>query len=131
MDALQAGVYSILSTKQTTPVYDDVPKKAPMPCITLGSFTCKNTGSKSVDISDVSLQIHIWSDSPGKTEVNEIANDITQALTSWRLDLSASGFLVMGDYADVDFFEAFPEDPAGYHGVVTLVAKIQNKGVTT
>jgi len=130
MDALQKGVYKILTTHSLdVPVYDDVPHNTKMPYITLGAFTCKNTGNKTTDISDVSLQVHIWSEYAGKTEVNQIANDVTALLTSWPLDLSASGFNVMS--RDVNFFEAFPDDGGGYHGVLTLVCKIQNKGVTT
>lgn len=126
MNALQKGVYSILSTKQTTPVYDDVPACAAMPYITIGAFTCKNAGNKTVDISDISLQLHIWSDYHGKAEVNGIANDVTTALTLYPLDLSNDNFNVMDQ--GVDFFEAFQEDEDGYHGVVTFVAKIQNLG---
>ena len=126
MITLQKGIYSILSRYQTTPVYDDVPSDAVLPYITLGAFTDKQTGNKTADIHDISLQIHIWSEYEGKKEVNEIANDITAVLTSWPLDLSAEGFNVMSQ--DVDFFEAYPEETAGYHGVITFVAKIQNLG---
>ena len=126
MNGLQKGVFSLLATKQTTPTYDDVPEEATFPFITLGAFTDKQTGNKTADIHDISLQIHIWSEYEGKKEVNEIANDVTAVLTSWPLDLSADGFNVMSQ--DVDFFEAFPEEVAGYHGVITFVAKIQNLG---
>lgn len=127
MNALQKGVYSILTTKQTTPVYDDIPQDAVLPYITIGAFTCKSVGNKTADISDISLQLHIWSEYSGKLEVNEIANDITAVLTSWPIDLSPEGFDIMSQ--DTDMFEAFPEETAGYHGVITFVAKIQNIGV--
>jgi len=127
MAALQKAVFGILSTKQTTPVHDDVPPNAKLPYITFGAFTCKQTGSKTVDMSDISLQIHVWSEYEGKKEVNEIANDITAVLTAWPLDLSDDGFNAMSQ--DVDFFEAFQEETTGYHGVITFVSKIQNTGV--
>ncbi len=125
MDALQKGVFEILSTKQTTPIYDDVSKNAKLPYITLGAFTCKLVDNKTADIHDISQQIHIWSEYEGKTEVNEIANDITAVLTSWPLVLD-DGFEALSQ--DVDFFEAFPEETAGYHGVITFVAQVQNLG---
>jgi len=127
MNALQKGVYSILTQYQTTPVYDDVPEGAALPYVTLGAFTCKPGGNKTADISDISLQIHVWSEYAGKSEVNGIANDVTAVLTSWPIDLSADGFSCLSQ--DVDFFEAFPEETAGYHGVVTFVARVQNVGV--
>jgi hypothetical protein len=126
MNALQKGVFFILSTKQTTPVYDDVPQDAALPYITLGAFTDKQVGNKTADIHDISQQIHIWSEYEGKKEVNDIANDVTAVLTSWPIDLSADDFNMMSQ--DVDFFEAFPEETDGYHGVVTFTAKIQNLG---
>ena len=125
MNALQKGVFSLLSEYQTTPVYDDVPSEAILPYVTFGAFTCKNLGNKTADIVDISLQIHIWSEYEGKAEINGIANDITAVLTSWSIDLSKDGFNVMAQ--DVDFFEAFPEEEAGYHGVITIVCKVQNQ----
>lgn len=120
-EALQPPVY-----EDGVPVYDDVPEDAALPYITLGGFTCKTNGAKQTDISDVSLQIHIWSEYEGKLEVNEIANDIITILSAVKLDLSADNFNVMSQ--GVDFFEAFPEEQYGYHGIVTLVAQIQNLG---
>jgi len=133
MNALQKGVYSILMDKQkgddVFPVYDDVPKDAVFPYVTIGAFTCKQIGNKSADISEISLQLHIWSEYSGKMEVNKVADNITAILTSWPLDLSDDGFNVGSQ--DVDFFEAFPEEIQGYHGVVTFVARVQNIGVTS
>lgn len=126
MNPLQERVFELLSTKQTTSVYDDVPEDATFPYITLGAFTCKRIGNKTVDIYDISQQIHVWSEYEGKKEVNEIADDITAVLTNWYIDLSTNGFKVLSQ--GVDFFEAFPEEIGGYHGVLTLVARIQNLG---
>lgn len=126
LNALQKGVFSILTQHQTNTVYDAVPKNAVFPYVTLGEFTNKFSGSKNVDISDVSLQIHIWSKYEGKAEVNGIAEDLAAVLTSWPVDLSSAGFNVISQ--GVDFFEAFPEEIAGYHGVLTFVAKVQNLG---
>ncbi len=127
LNALQKGVFSILTQHQATPVYDAVPKSAVLPYVTLGEFTNKFGGAKGVDISDVSLQIHIWSKREGKAEVNRIAEDLVEALTLNSADLSADGFRVNSQ--DIDFFEAFPEEIAGYHGVLTFIAKVQNLGV--
>jgi hypothetical protein len=147
MNALQKGVYSILMSKQEgniIPVYDDVPEyqldidgnplldeegspiPVKLPYVTLGEFTYKRNGTKDTDIGDASQQLHIWSEYKGKKEVNQIADDLTAILTSWAIDLSDDGFKVIEQ--DVDFFEAFPEEVAGYHGVITFTSKIQNLG---
>jgi hypothetical protein len=130
LTALQKALYGLLTEKQIapiTPVYDEVPEDAVLPYITLGAFTCKPNGAKgNTDISDVSLQLHIWSEYSGKLEVNGIAEDIITIIENFKIDLSVSNFEVTSQAYDM--FEAFPEEIAGYHGVVTFVAKIQNLG---
>ena len=70
------------------------------------------------------MQIHGWSNYSGKKEINEIINDVSTVISSIRPDLSADDFCVI--FQDVDFLEAFPEEIHGYHGVVTMIAKIQD-----
>lgn len=125
LTALQKEIYRLLTTYQTTPVYDDVTEGAELPYITFGAFTCKPNGAKQVDISDISIQLHIWSEYSGKMEVNEIAEDIIAVIGSYDIELEADSFEAMSQ--EYDMFEAFPEETTGYHGVITFVAKIQNK----
>ncbi|OON87807.1 DUF3168 domain-containing protein [Pyramidobacter sp. C12-8] len=126
MIPLQRAVYEALSTYQTAPVYDDVPEDATPPAVSFGSFTAKQSGAKALDAWDVSMQLDLWSNYAGKKQIQEMADDVASVLTSVKLDLSADGFEVLS--CDVDFFEAFPEDEVGYHGVLTFVAKIQYVG---
>ena len=126
MNAVQKAVYSILSTKQSTPVYDSVPAAAVLPYITIGEFTAKMSGAKTSDISDISLTLHIWSEYEGKSEVNGIANDVAAVLTAWPLVMTSDGFAALSQ--DVDFFESFPEEIHGFHGVLTMSATVQNLG---
>lgn len=143
MNALQKGVYSILSHYQTTPVYENVPdaqydaegnpilgndgKPLPVarPYITLGPFLYKRIGNKTVDASNISQKILIWSDN-GKEEVNTIVNEIIAVLTAWPIDLEADGFNVWS--WDFSSFEAFTENAGGYQGTVVFDAKIENLG---
>lgn len=124
MTALQTGLFSLLSAGQTTPVYDDVPEDAVFPYITIGAFTCKRLADKTSDIWDASIQLHVWSNHNGKAEINAVADDIATVITSVAIE--APGFAVISQ--DVDFFEAFPEEEFGYHGVLTIVVTIQNAG---
>ena len=123
--SLQQALYTALKTYQTTPVFDDVPKNAKLPYITLGAFTCRTDGTKVNDISNTSVQVHIWSEYQGKKQVNEIADDIVTVLGVVKLELS-NGFKALDQ--QVTMFESFEEEQGGYHGVITLDVKIQNLG---
>ena len=124
--ALQKALCKALSEYQTTTVYNSIPPDAICPYIKVGAFTCKPGGSKDTDISNVTTQIHIFSDYEGELETNEIANDIIQVIGAVKLDLSTENFNVMDQ--GYDFFESFESDENGYHGVMTFVAQIQNIG---
>jgi hypothetical protein len=127
MIPFMTAVYAMLSNYQNTcPVYDKVLQDVMKPYATIGEFTYKQDGAKDVDMGAISQQIHIWSDYDGKAEVNTIANEFTEILTGYLLDLSASGFLVTAQ--DVDMFEAFQDSIEGFHGVLTLTAQVQNIG---
>ena len=82
--ATHKGVYDILSLRQTTKTYDTVPDHAEFPCISFGPFTSKPGGAKNVDISDISLQLHVWSMDTSKKEIEESA---TRSRLSLRLGL--------------------------------------------
>ena len=124
--ALQKAIYSLLDKGQTTPVYDDVPENAVLPYITLGEFTCKLDADKTNTIWNASISNHGWSDYAGKKEINTILDDVATVLSSISPDLSESNFGVID--SDIDFLEAFPEESTGYHGVITVRFKIQDKG---
>lgn len=122
--ALQTALFEALTKYQDKPVYDDVVDNAETGYITLGAMTVKPNGAKVVDISDCSVQIHLWSNYYGKQEINEMANDVISIIAAVPLDLVNDGFTCLSQ--DIDFFEAYPEDQAGYHGVITLITRIQN-----
>lgn len=122
--AFQTAIYSILSSSLSVPVYDHVPANAKPPYITFGAFTGKSNGSKREDVKDISLQLSIWSNHKGKAQVNQIADELVNIITSIPVDMSADDFACLG-IAD-DMFESFPVDGGLYHGVVTIMAKIQN-----
>lgn len=131
LNALQAGVKALLEQYQSTPVRDkafsNTSTPITLPCITMGTFTYQQNGAKNSDIADISLELHIWSDSDGQAKINPIANDIMAVLTSWPIDLSVERFTVISQ--DASDFKAFPKEEIGYHGVLILKTKIQNLGV--
>ncbi len=130
LNALQKGIYnqfkispSIVGCK-TIPLYDDVPSNAKLPYITFGLFTCNSNGTKTNDITDVTIRLEVRSDYSGKKEVNEIAEDVVAILTASRPDLSQEEFTVIS--CSIDSFESFSEDESGYLGVISANYKIQN-----
>lgn len=126
MVAFQTALYKLLTEKQTTPVYDDVPSKMTPPAITFGTFVSTMGGAKQVDISEVKIYLDLWSEYEGKMEINTIAEEVSAVYTAWDLDLSESGYRVISK--DIVEFNAYPEEKTGYHGVLTLTAEIQYIG---
>lgn len=131
--ALQRSVYALLTEYaikidgKHVQIYDDIPRKAVAPpFITFGDFSYNTGAGKVTEMGDATLEIHIWSKYQGKKEVNEIADDLCQILTSVRLDLCDDGFRTTEQ--DVSMVEAFEADKYGYHGVLSLRVKIQNIG---
>lgn len=124
LNSISKAVYQLLTNHQTVPVYDDVPQEAATPYITMGTFTCKANEIKNNDLVDATLNMEIWSQYQGKKEVNSIADDIITLLSAATFDLSEDGFACLG--TEVDFFESYPEEDFGYHGILTIICKIQN-----
>lgn len=125
--ALQRAIYKRLTECQDVPVYDAVPDdvnaRYDLPCITFGAFTYKPDGTKQDDVAHVTLQLDVWSAESGRAEVQQITNDVVLLIEHGRLTLDDEFEVVR---QEIDFFEAFAEDPSGYHGVITLAADVLN-----
>lgn len=130
MIAFQTAVYEILTTKQSTKVYDDIGpengESVSHPCVSFGAYRCEPDGAKNAVLFNVTLNLEIWSEYEGKKEINEIADDLSAVYTAWPLDLSESGFKVIDQ--GIESLEAFPEEEHGYHGTLSVTAKIQYVG---
>ena len=125
--AVQKGLVALLTQGQSTKIYDDVVPKAKLPYISIGAINAKPNGSKDRAIFDVSVQLHLWSGYQGKFEINSMMNDVATVLSYASIDTSADGFSVVSQ--EIDFFEVFSEELHGYHGVITIVIKIQDMEV--
>lgn len=117
LSAVSGGAYVIGCA-----MYDDVPDTATVPYATFGDFTCNQSNTKDVDMSEVTININIYSDYAGRKEVNTIANNILNQLEE-KLVLD-DNFRVVS--LEVNFFEAYTEDMEGYNGVITLTILVQN-----
>lgn len=123
-NALQKALIALFKAKLSVPVYDFVNEKAKLPYVSLGAFTCRDISTKTDDTSRVTLQVNIFSSYRGKYEINAIAEQITDVLTSEQVDLSSDDFYIT--MQAVNMYEAFPEDENSYSGVVSFECEIQN-----
>ncbi len=124
--ALQKGAYERLAadTGLTTllggpRIYDDVPRKAPFPYLTLGPVSTADwsTGTEAGGVHD--LVVHIWSRSDGKRETLAIIEAVGDALHEAALTLDGHHLVNLRfEFADAR------RDPDGftYHGVVRFRA---------
>lgn len=124
LNALQKALYSVLTTNSQTPIYDDVPKDVSYPFVTFGLFTSKPGGGKVTDLSSVTITLNIWSEYSGKSEVNAIAEELIEIISTNKPNLREEDFSLIS--IEYDMLEAFPEAEDGYRAAVTFVSRIQN-----
>ena len=123
--ALQSAIYTALNNDSTLTnthgagVYDDVPEGSGFPYVTMGEDASNDYGTKDLDGSTVSLNIHVWSQYRGSKEVKTIMDRIHTLLHD--SSLSVSGFnLVNTRFEFMDILR----DPDGItrHGVMRFRA---------
>ncbi|GAI26033.1 unnamed protein product [marine sediment metagenome] len=94
-------------------VYDENPQNVPYPYVVMGEITAKDWSDKSADGAEVYSTIHVWSRYHGRKEADEMADALTQALTSSTLALGAS-------------FEAALDRLDGYNLIVDMDGKTRH-----
>ena len=129
-NAVQQNVYTLLSNGQTTPVYDTVPTGAEqMPYVVLGEFQGSPViDNKTTIYHTVSQQVHVWTRSKGKKEVNEILDDIVHLLTKYSLTLE--GYTQIGTAAIAQYQayqELYADKTSAYHGVLSVEWVLQQE----
>lgn len=143
VNALSKAIYDILSTKQTTLVFDGEPgykkddagnylrdsdgNRIPVdfPYILISDYEYEFGGAKDIDITDVMFELEIWTSYAGKKEVNTIAEEVVNVLTAWPMDLSADGFIVSDKDAKGGKGTRSEEN---FYGIVNFSVKVQNVG---
>lgn len=120
--ALQRGVYqalvgsSVLTTLLGGPrIYDDAPRAAAFPFVTLGQSVIRDWSTGTEDGGEHELTLHVWSRAGGKREVLAIVEAIKAALHDQPL--------LLEDHYLVNLCRQFSEvrlDPDGdtFHGIV-------------
>ena len=101
--ALLKAVYDRLKAHDDTKdynTYNNVPDDTEMPFIRVGDTTggrSPQLGAQDIEGEENALTIHIWSDYLGDKEVEQMKNNVVQALTSSTISMTDS------DYTNVIF----------------------------
>lgn len=118
---VQKGLYQLLHTGQSVPVYDAIPTGGEdMPYIWLGEFHgTPAEQNKTMVLHHVTQQLHIWSSQKGKHEVNSIMDDIVTLLTKYQLSMDSFrqvGTVTISLYQTSG--ELYEDGTTAYHGVL-------------
>ncbi len=101
------------------------------PCVSLRAYDIAIGGAKNVDISEVSVEIGIYSKYKGVEEIAGVLNDVENVLTNASIDLSADHYAVISTdiagKARIDVI-ADTNSPVKYAATLTFAAKIQYIG---
>lgn len=100
-------------------VFDDVPRGATFPYITIGLTSEKDWSTCTEDGAEHVVTLHVWSRSPGRHEVKTITAAIKEALHDQPLTMRSHRLVnLRQEFADAR------RDPDGetYHGIVRLRA---------
>ena len=100
-------------------IFDDVPRSATFPYLTLGQSTVRDWGTGGDDGHEHVLTLHVWSRANGRKEVYEIMGALKDALHDQAMVLTGHRLINLRH----EFSEA-RRDPDGetYHGIVRLRA---------
>jgi len=119
---LQKSIYAALTGSPSVTallggprVYDDVPREAVPPYVTLGQSTVRDWSTGSEDGHEHILTLHVWSQAAGRKETQEIIGALEATLHDASLALAAHRLInLRHEFSDTR------RDPDGetYHGIV-------------
>ncbi len=124
--AITKALVALISTNSDIPITDHVDDDVALPYVVVGDINTSETDAKDEKISTSIVQIDIYSDYMGRSELDGIAEDITDVLydDNTVIDMSADGFQVID--GRIRSFETYEEEQYGYIGTITLEMVIQD-----
>lgn len=105
-------------------VYDRVTPTPTFPYLHIGATQVVPTEAGCVDYAECSVTLHSWSREVGAVEARRISDQVSQALTDWTPDLSASGFACSELRITSAMVMADP-DGVTTHGVIQIEAQTE------
>lgn len=130
-NAVAKALVTLLSAEMPDiPVTDCIDESVSLPYISIGSVMTADDRVKSGTVMSCKIQIHIWSDYEGKSEVDGIAQRIAETLQAddTVIDMSDDDFAIVD--GGIESYDTYEEDTYGYNGIINLsliVEDIKNK----
>jgi hypothetical protein len=120
--ALQKAIYNTLTSDGALTdllggqrIYDEVPRGAEFPYVTLGQSTVRDWSTATDDGEEHVLTLHVWSEANGHREATEIIGALRGALHDRELGVSGHRLVNLRQ----EFAEARREpDGEAYHALV-------------
>lgn len=120
LDELKTAFYQRLAgALAPTAVYDFVPDGTAYPYVTVGEMTVADWSDKRTGGTEITCQVHVFSEYKGYREVHRLMDDALQAVTSEALALT--GFTVI--LQRMDFCQSW-RDQDTQHGVLRIRMKV-------
>jgi hypothetical protein len=95
--ALQQAVFATLSADSAVHslagIFDAVPRNAAFPYIVVGEAAETPQNSADGDLSEHTLQIHIWSRGGGHREIKQLSQAVREALDGASLNLNGHSLI--------------------------------------
>ena len=130
-DELQLAIFSRLDgdTDITQPVFDWPvdPETQATPYIVIGEYFTEDESTSTIGGQRITSEIHIYSQSQGMRECNDIANEVVQSLTATPIDLSADNFEYLQISAAADVRREYDGSDPYRHATVRMTDIIYEK----
>jgi hypothetical protein len=120
---IQEAIYTLLTNdpelmNKITNVYDFTPDNEDYPYVVIGEFTSSNWDTYQRHGEDVTVTIHVWSNSQGMKQIEEIMNDVNRLLVRRSFDIESwQNVGCMFDYSST-FAGRSPSGSVIRHGIL-------------
>tara|TARA_R110000737_G_scaffold63487_2_gene91084 strand:- start:85 stop:492 length:408 start_codon:yes stop_codon:yes gene_type:complete len=121
---LQTSLYNLLSGDSAldslvgnNKIFDNVPQDTSYPYVILSNESAQNTGTKTLDGNEYSIDVEVWSQYRGKKEIKDIMERIYALLHDSSYAVSGANMVVSQVRSVITLIES---DGITRHGVIAL-----------
>ena len=124
--AITKALVALIRDNSDISITDHVDEDIALPYVVVGDINTNETDTKDETVSTSIVQIDIYSEYMGRSELDSIAESIADILydKDTVIDMSDDGFQVIN--GRIQSFETYEEAQYGYVGTITLEMTIQD-----